>query len=417
VERCVAWADELTALHVRHGEPYVGARLEAAGLLHACGRPEDARERLVEALDAMPRWARAAALNTLGVLAHEAGDDGGAIVHLQAALHHDPALHEARGNLVRVLLRLYEGGGSDFARDDIRKNLDAWLELAPDDPRVHVQRAALEVIRARREPANAEAARSTAELQLVLVLRSDPPPTVAAEALVVLGRLWLDRGDEATALRAFRHALALDPTRAAASLMGAAVMLRMRDFEGAYQQLEAAAVTVDPVEERTRLRLLAVALRGLERYAEAAKTYERLLAVERPEAIDLYNRAQLERYVLVQEESFDAKRVIGVRDRFARAAAAAAGDPAQAELERSARAAQQQLDALLVELSRSTVRGEDPEAKRLEQLERKQRQEERPKLLELEAKAREAWERERRTGAEAPREAPEAPGDAEMLIR
>ena len=228
VERCAAWADELVGLHLRHGEPYVGARLEAAALLRSCGRPRAARARLDEALEAMPRWARAEALNTLGVLVHEAGDDGAAIAHLHAALHADPALHEARSNLVRILMRIYEGGGSDFARDDIQRHLDAWLELAPDDPRVRVQRGRFEVIRARREPANAEAARSEAKLGLALVLRDEIPTPVRAEAYVVWGQLLLDEGDEVNALRAFMQAHRLDPASGSASLSLAALHLRMR---------------------------------------------------------------------------------------------------------------------------------------------------------------------------------------------
>lgn len=398
VERCTAWADELVGLHVRHGEPYVGARLEAAALLHACGRPHDAGARLSEALEAMPRWARAAAQNTLGVLAHEAGDDGAAIVHLQAALHDDPALHDARGNLVRVLSRMYEGGGSNLARDEILRQLEVWLELAPEDPRVGVYRARVQAIRARREPAEAEAARREAQLYLSLVLRDDPPPAVAAEVFVVLGQLLLDQGDEVAALRCFKHALGLDPTRGSAPLLAATVLLRMRSFEEARLLLEAAATTVDPVEERTRLRLLAVALRGVRRYDQAAATYERLLAIERPEVIDLYNRAELERHVLAQDEWFDGARVKAVHDRFAEVVAAAAGHPEHAELERRARAVQQELHALLVDISHATERTMDPEAMELEALERERRRKERPRLLELEAKARAAHEREARAG-------------------
>lgn len=396
-ERCVAWADELIALHVRHGEPYVRARLDAAALLRECGRPGDAWARLAEALDAMPRWARAEAENLLGVLAHEAGDEGGAIALLQAALHHDPALHEARGNLVRVLLRIYDGGGSDFARDDIRANLEAWLELAPDDPRVRVQLAAFEVIRARREPAAAEDARREAELRLLQVLREDPSPAVVAEVWVVRGRLWLDEGDEPTALRAFERALELDPSRSAAALMGATARLRMRDFEGARRMLEAAAATVEPVEEPTRLRLLAVALRGVRRYDEAREIYERLLAVERPEPVDLYNRAELERHVLAQEDAApDATRVTAVRERFAAVVAATRGDPRHAEVEQRAQAELRVLDDRLAALRQPTPPGADvDETLDFEARERQRGQRARRRSMEREAAEREARERRR----------------------
>lgn len=387
---CQGWADELTALHVTHGEPYVGARLEAAALLHACGRPEEARERLSDAVEAMPRWARAVALNTLGVLAHERGDEGAALVHLHAALRADPALHEARGNLVRLLLRIYESGGTAFARDDAQRHLAIWLELEPEDPMALVQQARLHMIRARREPAAAETSRSEAQLQLALVLRQHPSPAVAAEALTVSGELLLDEGDEPRALRALRRAVELDPSRSAAALRAAAIMLSMRDYYGARGLLDRAAETVDPNEERTRLRLLAVALRGLRHYDEAAKIYAKLLAVEQPEPLDLFNRAQLELYVIESQGGPRYNELQALRDRFEEVIVAAQGKPEHAEVERRARAEQQLLEREMVAGGVTTERRLDPEAVELEALERKRSLGERERLLKLEAEAKAA---------------------------
>jgi len=395
-ERCTAWADELVALHLHHGEPYVGARLESAALLRSCGQHGAAQARLTEALEAMPRWARAEALDTLGVLAHESGDDGAAIAHLHAALHADPALLEARNNLVRILMRIYEAGGSDFARDDILRQLDSWRELAPDDPRVDVLKARFEVIRARREPAAAEAAQREAKLALALVLRGDGPQEVKAEAFVLVGQLRLDQGDDTTALRAFKYALELDPTQASASLLAATVLLRTRGFEEARHLLEAADATVDPTEERTRLRLLAVALRGLGRFDDAAEVYERLLSAEPPEPLDLYNRAQLELYRLDREPAPHGKQIERVRDRFGEVIAATQGHAEHAELERRARAEQRTLEELLYDLSHPDVRHLDAEAAALAKREREEEAKERPRLLELERRARAAHERETR---------------------
>lgn len=398
-ERCAAWAAELVALHVEHGEPYVQARLDAAALQHACGRPADARALLEDALPTMPRWARAEASNTLGVLAHEAGDEGAAIAHLQAALHDDPALHDARNNLVRVLLRIYERGGSALARDEIARHLDAWLELAPEDPRIHVQRAALEVVEARRAPAGAAQVRGAARLRLVQVLGRQPPPAVEAEALAVLGRLELDAGDERSALRAFRRAVALDPGCAAAALGGAALMLVLRDFAGALEQLEAAAGSVDPADERTRLRLLAVALRGVQRFDEAGEVYARLLAVAEPEPVDLYNRAQLDLYVLEHTEQLERAQLERVHARLREVVGLAREDPRHAELERRARASLAAFEFEWMHDDTQDPKALEAEALEMEREERRRWPAERKRLLELEAKARAARERERERGA------------------
>lgn len=394
-ERCAAWAAELVALHVEHGEPYVQARLDAAALQHACGRPADARALLEDALPTMPRWARAEASNTLGVLAHEAGDEGAAIVHLQAALHDDPALHDARSNLVRVLLRIYERGGSTLARDELVRHLDAWLELAPEDPRIQVQRAALEAVEARRAPAGAAQVRRQATLRLVQVLGRQPPPAVEAEALAVLGRLELDAGDEPGALRAFRRAVVLDPGCAAAVLGGAALMLSARDFAGALEQLEAAAGSVDPADERTRLRLLAVALRGVQRFDEAGEVYARLLAVAEPEPVDLYNRAQLDLYVLERTEQLERAQLERVHARLREVVGLAHGDPRHAELERRARASLAAFESEWMHDDTQDPKALEAEALEMEREERRQWPAERKRLLELEAKARAARERER----------------------
>lgn len=393
-EPCSDWADELVALHLAHGEPFVGARLEAAALLRDCGRPERARERLDEAIEAMPRWARAQALDLLGVIAHEAGDDGTAIAHLHAALHADPALHDARSHLVRILLRIYESGGSDFARDDIQRHLDTWLELAPDDPRVHVEQARFEVIRARREPAAAAEARRRARLRLVSVLAMDPAPRVRAEAFEVLGRLALDEGDEKNAVRACRLALALDPARGSAALMGAAVLLNVRDFEQARSMLEQAAPAVDPVDERTRLRLLAVALRGLGRFDDASAVYAKLLAAAEPDPIDVYNRLQLDLYALQRDPPPSRSQLAEACERLDALVLRTRDDPRYAEIARRARADRRALDEHWSDDHGSPHRALSAEAAELERAERERAASERVRLLELEAAARQAAERE-----------------------
>lgn len=393
-EPCGDWADELVALHLAHGEPFVGARLEAAALLRDCGRPERARERLDEAIEAMPRWARAQALDLLGVIAHEAGDDGTAIAHLNAALHADPALHEARSHLVRILLRIYENGGSHFARDDIQRHLDTWLELAPDDPRVHVEQARFETIRARREPAAAAAARKHARLRLLSVLGTAPDPRVRAEVFEVLGRLALDEGDEKNAVRACRLALELDPARGSAALMGAAVLLHVRDFEQARSMLEQAAPAIDPVDERSRLRLLAVALRGLGRFDDASAVYTKLLAAAEPDPIDVYNRVQLDLYAFERDEPPSSSQLAEVRERLDALVIRTSDDPHHAEIARRARADRRALDERASDNHGWPHRELSAEAVELERAERKHAETERVRLLELEAAARRAAERD-----------------------
>jgi tetratricopeptide (TPR) repeat protein len=208
----------------------------------------------------------------------------------------------------------------------------------------------------------------------------------------VLGQLQLARDDHRAALRAFKYALDRDPTLGSASLLAATVLLRMRDFEEARRLLEAAARTVDPVEERTRLRLLAVALRGVRRYDEAAEVYERLLAVAKPDPVDVYNRAHLELYRLEHQDDIDRAQVETVEKWFTKAIAAMGDDPAHAEIRLRAQAELRALDELIGPPI-SVHKALDAEAQELERLDRAQQKEERERLLEVEAKAREEFER------------------------
>ncbi|MCX4247697.1 tetratricopeptide repeat protein [Paraliomyxa miuraensis] len=392
-ERCSTWAEGLVELHRVHGEPYVGARLEAASLLRDCGQPDAARALLLESLDGMPRWARAEGLHTLGVVAREAGDDGGALVLLHEALRADPALHEVRASVVRLLLRFYEDGGSHFARDDAKRHLDTWLELAPEEPRVRVLEARLMMAIARREPEGAERLRQEAALQLHHVVAERPSPSIAAEAFVGLGRLHLDHGNEVDALKAFKRALELDPGRADAALPGATAALHMRDFLTAREMLVAAARTVDLGEEHERLRLLAVALRGLRRYDDAAAIYDQLLAKPEPDPVDMYNRAHLELYRFEADtDAFDPDRVRAAREWFTKAIDAARGNPAHEELVRRSELEIHAIDELMSDVT--VHRTLDEEAARLEALERKAWPEERKRRLKLEKQARAAFEHE-----------------------
>ncbi len=355
-EDCDGWGDALLELHERHGSPYVEARLEAAALWRACGQPERARAVLQEAIETMPRWARARASTTLGVLAHEAGADGDAIAHFYAALHDDPALHEARSNLIRLLLRIYEAGGAPLAGDHALQNIERWQELDPyaAGPRLARVRHSLVTARRLEDEEAREARYEEASLGLAVLVRelrysSDPSANEnEARAWAMQGEILSARGNDIDALKAMKVAAELDPMFASAHLGVGRLAIGMRDYSRAAEAFEAARDTVDPVEERERLRGLAVALRGLRRYDDAKAIYERLLEGPSPDPVDRYNRAHLELYIANAARSSPDVAALGrARDLFDAVVEATAGDPARREVHDKALAERAALDALL----------------------------------------------------------------------
>ncbi len=346
--QCERWALALVDLHERNGFPYVEARLEAAELWRSCNEPQRARVVLDAAVQDMPRWARARAANTLGVLAHERGAQGDAIAHFYAALRDDPALHEARSNLVRVLLRIHAGGGSSMAREHAGEQIDRWLELAPERPGPRLARARLVLIEARQEQdeaAREQLLREAALLWTPLLQQPHPDATRARAAMLLAeGRLIAD--EEVGALRAMTWAVELDPHLASARLARGRLLLHMRNFDLAREQFEIVRDDIEPVEERDRLRGLAIAYRGLRRYEDAEKIYRRLLRAPAPDPVDLYNRAHLELAMATHGE-VDREGLVRARERFSAVVEMTQDNPQQAEVHARARAERDALDARL----------------------------------------------------------------------
>lgn len=125
------------------------------------------------------------------------------------ALMFDPKMPEANYDMGMLLL---EDGDEAGAAEHFRRSIDS----APNG--VSLPREALdglgifeERLEAARELRDSDAAQALEEARVAAAL--DPK---SVEALVIVGELWIEEGDDELAMEAFRKALSVDPNDAAA---------------------------------------------------------------------------------------------------------------------------------------------------------------------------------------------------------
>ena len=216
---------------------YVPARVRLAELRLNRGEKEAAKQELEQVI-AKYRY-QAEARNILAGLAIEEEDWEGAIKHARNVLLGDP---ENVNAYVNLCVTYFKQGMMD----------QAWL----------VATTALDRRR---------------ELEL-------PEP---AALYNLLGLIYLEKDDSRNAAASFMRALKEDPRQLDAKLNLAALELSYGDFKSALKRFDEALVFQpnDPELHTSR----AVALRGLERFDEAQKGYERALAIDSARLEPYYN--------------------------------------------------------------------------------------------------------------------------------
>jgi tetratricopeptide (TPR) repeat protein len=247
-------------------------RFNAGWSSERVGDVQSAERHYKAALQAEPTYK--AALFNLGALLADNGKADEAAEYYRDYLEGSPNDVAIRNNLVEAYL---QAGIFEAAVEEVQR----ILMIDPEN--VAAYRNLSRVYFAKGEPSMALLAGEKAKLL------NESDPGIHNN----IGLIQLEQGNESAAIEAFRNAITLDPNNLEARLNLGWVALRSGDFKLARENF--AAVGKKYPENVDARMGLAIALRGSgkDNYDEAAKNYDKILAIDKCNGLALRNASTL----------------------------------------------------------------------------------------------------------------------------
>jgi tetratricopeptide (TPR) repeat protein len=268
-EECTTLTSGYQQLYARDPSLHA-ARFNVAVIWEACGELDQA-EAIYEELAA-----RQHPLNNLGALAWSRADHHRALELFERAVAADPrrAL-AARNNLAMALRERYARtkAVADFEAAELQ--LQNVLAVDGHNRLAYEGLARLYYDRGRLDDTSYLMLADLIVTQAQRVLELDG--IQSADLYNLRGLLWMQKDDPARAIRAFQHAVALEPEHADANRNVAMIAIRFRDFATAARALETAMEVPEAAGDVEVWLALGVARRGLRDYDGAEAAYRRAL--------------------------------------------------------------------------------------------------------------------------------------------
>jgi tetratricopeptide (TPR) repeat protein len=382
--QCERIATRFESVADRHPATVETALLDAAVVREECGATEAAMATYERLVTLRPRSAKAH--NNLGVLKWSGGQQAAALVHFKTAIDLDPHAPEPRNNLGAALRPAYVESGVDAAFLQAEDALRVSLALRSDDVIAYENLARLYYDRGRLHDRSYLMLADLVITQGQRVTGQDGPGS--AELANLRGLLFVEQGDPIHAMKAFRSATEIDPGHVQAHMNGAMIAIRFRDFRVAERSLTRALADEQQRRDPDTHLGLGIAQRGLRKYADAARSFERAHAAAPSDPRALYNLGILySEHVAPSKDGFDEasyRKAIGYFESYV-AAARGGGHTERIEDARSRTKS-------IRELIRITESMEELEARARRDAEAQAAHDEaeRRRLLELERKAMES---------------------------
>lgn len=267
----------------------IEAKFNEGVILHICGQTAKAEQVYQELLQKEPGYGPA--LNNLGQLARERGDEGQAQSYFERAAQ----LKDSHGYAnIALLQRERALRGDTVALKEAINNLHRALAVDSFNVGAYEGKAVLVYDHAK-DKSQLEIAR------LICIQAIDRFPNYAP-VHNVLGLVLLRMSEVTRALKEFRQAVALDPNLIDAHMNIGAITLSFRDYKAAEDSF-ARVLSLSPAP-RTRFEAtvgLGVAYRGQGRFREAMEKYKQAKALDSSSPVLDYNMG-----ILLQDYLFDA---------------------------------------------------------------------------------------------------------------
>ena len=399
---CTKTAGKFEGVYKDHPKRMQIAYFNAATILESCGKTDQAKKMYEE----LAKENFHLALNNLGVMYWNKGDERKAMEYFEKSVNADKKLaFAARNNLAAGLRDKYTSAAKPDKSVFEQAELQIQNVLAVDtsNRNAYENLARLYYDRGRLADRSYLLLANLVVTQAIRVLKEEG--NESADLYNLAGLLRMQDDNQVEALKAFKRATTVDAKHTDANLNIAFISIRFRDYTTAETSLDVALK--DPTQENNIEAVLAmgVAKRGLKKYEEAKKYYERAAKIDAKDPRPWYNLGILEHeHILATKEDVKAQEEVFdiAKKHYKKFVDLAGANKEWAALVDDAKGRMVIIDDAIQAYRKAEEM--QKKAAELAELEKKQAEEERNRLLELEKKAMQAADS---GGGDAPAPAPE----------
>lgn len=381
---CSKLASGFKSVHSKYGKQMSAAAFNAGVVHQECG-DEKAAEAIYQSL---AKEGFHIAINNLGVIHWERGQRTKALDYFEKSVDADRVkAFAARNNLAAAHRDKYTVAANSKDFEVAEKQLQNVLAVDSSNKMAYENLARLYYDRGRlKDPSYLLLANLViGQAQKLLDTKGEK----SAALRNIRGLLFMVEDNQVDALRQFGRAVEIEPKNPDANLNIAFISLRFRDFQTAEKSL---AVALDHESQKNNVEAylaMGVAKRGLKKYKEAQKFFEKATKVAAKDPRAHFNLGVLAQEHLISEDGVDQAKIEAL---FGRAKShfkmflTVAGSKAEwKDLKEEARLRMLHIDEAIDSFRVAEELAK--KAKAMEEAARKADEEERKRLLELEAKA------------------------------
>ncbi len=384
--QCDDFAKQFKKVFDQHGKQMTVAYFNAGAVWDECGETEKAEQIYQAVIKKVPKYDLS--YNNLGVIYWNRKQEEKALSYFKKAVDANMATRAPRNNLAAALRNKYSESPEQKTFEDAERTLQRVLAVDSSNRLAYENLARLYYDRGRLKDKSYLLLANLVIDQAIRVLKEDK--IESADLFNLKGLLDMQRNDQVAALRAFKKAAELEPNYADAHMNIALIAIRFRDYQTAEESLKVAIKDRRQKKNVEAYLGLGVAQRGLRKYKDAEKSFQKALDVKKNDPRPLYNLGILyhEHIAATQEGDFDKGPYNKAKEFYNKFVSRAGGKSKFKGQIDDAKNRVVAIDQLFKDIEE--MKKLEAEQKKLEELERKQQEEEKKRLLDLEAKAKAA---------------------------
>ncbi len=389
---CESTAGAFTKVYKTHGAQMAIAYFNAGAVWDECGKPDKAEPIYAEVVKKAPKFDLA--YNNLGVIYWKKGQSEKALGLFKKGVENNKKVaRAARNNVAGISRNKYIKTLDINLFNEAQRSIQGVLALDSGNQAAYENLARLYYDRGIRKDKSYLVLANLVITQALRVLKEESKES--SDIMNISGLLMMQRNNQVDALKAFKEAVRIEAGHTQANLNIAFISIRFRDFDQAEKSLKIALKDKKQKKNIEAWLALGVAQRGLKKFKDAEKSYNKAAKLKSKDPRPEYNLGILKQEHLATTDDIDeagTKKYFNAAKKHYNKFLQLAGSNASYKekvLDAKDRIAtiDESLD-IMVQMKELMKK-----AKELEALQKKQDAEERERLLQLEKQAMEAEEK------------------------
>ncbi len=389
---CESTAGAFAKVYKQHGAQMAISYFNAGAVWDECGKPDKAEPIYAEVVKKAPKFDLA--YNNLGVIYWKKGQSEKALGFFKKGVENNKKVaRAARNNVAGITRNKYIKTLDINLFNQAQRSIQGVLALDSGNQAAYENLARLYYDRGIRKDKSYLVLANLVITQALRVLKEESKES--SDIMNISGLLMMERNNQVDALKAFKESVRIEANHTQANLNIAFISIRFRDFAQAEKSLKIALKDKKQKKNIEAWLALGVAQRGLKKFKDAEKSYNRAAKLKSKDPRPPYNLGILNQEHLATTDDIDEagtkKYFNAAKKHYNKFLQLAGSDAGYKEKVLDVKDRMATIEEtfenfkIMAELMKK--------AKAMEELQKKQDAEERERLLQLEKQAMEAEEK------------------------